>query len=222
MWHVSTVKPDFGAVRPNLAGDAVFLKNLILSEKQGIFNVMNRLIIYVIFLLFVISVFLLSTCEKQEYDLFPLKAGNEFYYTYYKYRYTGISAYTSGNERWKVISVSSQGNSNVYTIERSLNAILKVAGQTIIISDSLKFFEIREDKSSSLISFSSMLLYKEISFKRYRHDPVFEIKQEGNSTTEGWRYLFKADSGLTKYTYYHPPNQITNESLHLDSLKIFR
>ena len=38
---------------------------------------------------------------------------------------------------------------------------------------------------------------------------------------EGWSYLFKADSGLTKFIYYHPPNQITNESLSLDSLKIF-
>lgn len=176
---------------------------------------------YLLFMLLVLTGFLLSTCEKQEYDIFPLKAGNEYYYTYYKYRFTGISAYTNGTEIWKVISVSSQGNTDVYTIERKFNAILTAAGQTIIISDSLRFFEISEDRSSSLLSSSSMILFKKISFRRYQHDPVYEIRQEGNSSREGWSYLFKADSGLTKYTYYHPPNQITNELLKLDSLKIY-
>lgn len=182
---------------------------------------MRRFQKYVLFLLLVLPGFLISTCEKQEYDLFPLKVGNEFYYTYYKYRYTGISAYTTGTERWKVISVSSQGGGNIYRIERKLDGILKVAGQTIIISDSLRFFDINEDRSSSLLSSSSMLLYIDISFNRYQTDPLFEIKQEGNSSTQGWSYLFKADSGLTKFTYYSPPNQITNESLHLDSLKVY-
>jgi hypothetical protein len=131
-----------------------------------------------------------------------------------------ISAYTNGTETWKVISVISRGNSEIYTIERKLNAILTVAGQTIVIKDSLGYFEINEDKSGSLLTISSMLLYKEISFKRYQYDPVFEIKKESHSNEEGWSYLFKADSGLTKYTYYHPPNQIANETLHLDSIKI--
>jgi hypothetical protein len=160
--------------------------------------------------------------EKQEttYDLFPLKVGNEFYYKYYKYRFNGISAYTNGTETWKVISESSHGNSNTYSIERKLNATLKVAGQTINISDSVRYFEINEDMSSSLISTSSMILFLEISFKRYHSDSQIEIKQEGYSNMEGWSYLFKSDSGLTKFTYYHPPNQITNESLSLDSLKL--
>jgi hypothetical protein len=177
---------------------------------------------YVFISLLVLTGFVLCTCEKEEYDLFPLKVGNEFFYTYYKYRYSGISAYTNGTERWKVISVSSQGNSDIYRIERKLDAILKVAGQTIVFSDSLRYFDISEDKSSSLLSSSSMLLYTEIRFKRYQHDPVFEIKQEGYSNRESWSYFFKADSGLTKYTYYHPPNQITDESLQLDSIKIYR
>lgn len=170
----------------------------------------------------VISGLLFCACEKQEsYDLFPLEVGNEFYYKYYKYRYSGISAYTNGTETWKVESESSQGNSNVYRIKRKLNATLKVAGQTIIISDSVQYFEITEDKSSSVISSSSMLLFLKISFKRYQDDSQIEIKQDGHTNTESWSYLFKADSGLTKYTYYHPPNQITNETLTLDSLKIF-
>ncbi len=175
-----------------------------------------------LFLLLVFLCFLLNTCEKPEYDLFPLNLGNEFYYTYFKYQYTGISAYTNGTERWKVDSVYSQGNSNIYRIEQKLNAVLRVAGQTIIISDSLRFFEIREDKSSSILSASSMFQFIEISFKRYQNNPVFEIKKECLSGVLGWSYSFKADSGLTSYGYCHPPNKITHESLHLDSLKIFR
>jgi hypothetical protein len=179
-------------------------------------------LIYVFILFLVLSGFLFTTCEKQKrYDLFPLKAGNEFYYKYYKYRYTGISAYTVGTETWKVVSESSQGNSNAYRIERILNATLKVAGQTIIISDSLQYFYLIEDISSSTLSSSSMILFLDISFKRYQNDSQIELKQEGHGDMIGWSYLFKADSGLTKFTYYHPPNQITNESLTLDSLKIY-
>lgn len=178
-------------------------------------------------LFLVFSFILFNTCESSErdkaktYDLFPLKAGNEFYYKYYKYRFSGISAYTEGSETWRVISESSSGNINIYRIERKLNAILTVAGQTISISDSLRYFEINEDKTSSLLSSSSMILFKEISFKRFQSNPQIEIKQEGSSMKESWSYLFKADSGLIKYSYYHPPNQITNETLHLDSMKTF-
>ena len=171
----------------------------------------------------ILSGFLSNACEKQgRYDLFPLKVGNEFYYKYNKYRFSGISAYTKGTETWKVVSESAKGNSITYNIERKLNATLNVAGYTILISDSVRYFEISEDISSSLISSSSMILFLDISFKRYQNDPQIEIKQEGHSNLEGWSYLFKADSGLTKFNYSHPPNQITYESLQLDSLKTFQ
>jgi hypothetical protein len=175
--------------------------------------------IYFLFL----SASLFVACKKQEtYDLFPLKQGNEFYYKYYRYRYAGISAYTNGTETWTVVSESTQGNNCTYTIERKLNAVLKVAGQTIIITDSIRYFTIIEDKSTSLLSSSSMLLNIDISFKRYHDDSRIEIKQESYTNREGWSYLFKADSGLTKFAYYHPPNSITNETLSLDSLKLFQ
>jgi hypothetical protein len=170
----------------------------------------------------IISVCLFVDCKKQEtYDLFPLKPGNEFYYKYYRYRFNGIFAYTTGTETWTVVSESSQGNSNIYTIERKLNALLEVAGQTIIISDSIRYFEISENKSSSMLSSSSMLINTDLGFRRYQNNSQIELKQEGQSNSESWSYLFKADSGLTKYTYSHPPNQITNETLSLDSLKLF-
>lgn len=175
------------------------------------------------FLLFlVLSTFLFNSCEKQDKcDLFPLSLGNEFYYTYSKYRFTGISAYTNGTETWKVISESEQDRSVNYRIERILNATIKVAGQSIVISDSITYLTIKEETSTSRLSFSSPISFWNISFKRFQDDAMFEIKQEGNSSTQGWSFLFKADSGLTKFTYYHPPNQITNESLSLDSLRIF-
>ncbi|MBK7131358.1 MAG: hypothetical protein IPH69_00605 [Bacteroidales bacterium] len=174
------------------------------------------------FLLFlVLSTFMFNSCQKQEdYDLFPLILGNEFYYTYSKYRFTGISAYTNGTETWKVTSVLEEDRSVNYRIERILNATIKVAGQTIVISDSISYLTIIEDKSSSLLSFSSSLSIWKISFKRFQDDNIYELKQEGNSSTTRWSFRFKADSGMTHFTYYHPPNQITNESLTLDSLKI--
>jgi hypothetical protein len=67
-----------------------------------------------------------------------------------------------------------------------------------------------------------MFLYLKINLKRYQPDPMFETIQEGSASAhkEGWQYLFKADSGLTKYYYSHPPNMVAYESLDLDSLKI--
>jgi hypothetical protein len=170
----------------------------------------------------ILTAFLIGSCEKQgRYDLFPLKTGNEFYYNYYKYRFTGISSYNTGMETWKIISDVKSGSSITYTIEERLNATLKVAGQTIVISDSVRFFEINEDTKTSLLSSFSMLLYKEISFKRYQDASEFEIKHEGHTSEESWSYLFKADSGLTKFTYNHPPNQISSKTLTLDSLSVF-
>jgi hypothetical protein len=178
-----------------------------------------RKVLQTSFLLFLVlcSILFHSCCKKQErgqYDLFPLKVGNEFYYRYDKYRYTGISAYTKGNETWKVLSESSQENSITYIIERKLNATLIVAGDTIIITDSKSYLEIIEDKSSSVISVFGF------NFKRYQEVTQLELAQQGYTSSPSLTCLFKADSGMTKYIYHHPPNQITDESLYLDSLKL--
>jgi hypothetical protein len=170
----------------------------------------------------VLSGLILSTCEKHErYDLLPLKVGNEFYYRYYKYRYTGVSSYTNGSETWKVVSESSRGNNIGYTIEVKMNAT--VTGiESKIISDSLRYVEIYEDKSSSLISASSLIPLWNFPFKRYQDVSHAEFIQECHSIGFGWSFIFKADSGLTKYSYCHPPNQITYETLTLDSLKLLQ
>lgn len=170
----------------------------------------------------VLSGLMFSTCAKQErYDLFPLKAGNEFYYKYYKYRYTGVSSYTNGTETWKVVSESSQGNLINYTIEITINATVTGIGAKII-SDSIRYVVINEEKSSSLISASSLIPLWNFPFKRYQDVSHYEVKQECHSSVLGWSFIFKADSGLTRYSYCHPPNQITNETLTLDSVKLLQ
>jgi len=160
--------------------------------------------------------FLFVSCSKQEmpYDLFPLEVGNEFYYSYYKYRYSGISSYTTGTENWKVISVSEADGSFKYRIERNLNALFTYAGHTDTITDSKSYLEVIEDKSSSVISVFGF------SFNRYQDVAEIELKQEGNTSMPSLTCSFKADTGMISYSYYHPPNQIVNETLTLDSLKI--
>jgi hypothetical protein len=170
------------------------------------------------FLLVIIFSSLIS-CEKEEkgrYDLFPLKAGNEFYYTYYKYRYSGLAAYTGGTETWKVVSESSQGNTIIYAIERTLNATYRFLGDSMIISDSTRFLTVREERSSSVISIFGF------SFKRHQDVSQIELKKEGNTNTASWSYIFEAGRGMTEYQYYHPPNQVEMESLILDSCKVLQ
>jgi hypothetical protein len=157
--------------------------------------------------------FLFNNCKKQEnpYDLFPLKLGNEFYF---KYKKSEIGADTKGTETWKVVSESSQGGSIKYQIERKLNAIVTLGSYKIVITDSITYLEVNEDKSSSKISLWEFL------FKRYQSVSQIELKKEGNTSMPSLTCVFKADSGLTSYNYYHPPNQLTYITFHLDSLKI--
>ena len=180
---------------------------------------MKKFLIISLSLFFVLYGFLFDACkkEKQEtpYDLFPLKVGNEFYYKYYRGK---MMAETKGTETWKVVSESFQGGSVKYLIERKLNAIFTYPLHQIVITDSISYLEVTEDKSS-LIS-SLFLSYSNLSFKRYQNVNQYVIEQTYAGTmTPTWKYIFVADSGLTSYNYHHPPNQITNITLHLDSLK---
>lgn len=181
---------------------------------------MKTIIAIRLILILLLSGCLLCACKKREtYDLFPLKVGNEFYYKYYKYLFIGVSSYTQGTETWKVVSETTQGNSIIYTIEIKMNATVTGIGAKVI-SDSMRYVEISEDKSSSLISASSLITIWNFPFKRYRDVSRLEVSKECLSGVIGWSFLFKADSGLTKYGYCQPPNHIVHESLTLDSIKI--
>jgi hypothetical protein len=157
---------------------------------------------------------LMNSCKKQEvYDLFPLNVGNEFYYIYYKHR-SLPSAYTNGIETWKVLSELAQGDSIIHIIERKVNTTTVLPGLDTIINNSVSQFVISEKKSSSLISFWGL------NFRRFQQVSWIQFKQQGGGSMSSWSYDFKADSGLVKYFYHHPPNSIYDESLVLDSVKI--
>jgi hypothetical protein len=161
----------------------------------------------------IILVFLFNTCERHEtYDLFPLKEGNEFYYTYYK-KNNMPTAITEGIETWKVISESAQGDSITYLVEHHQICTVRIGYDTII--HDWKWQDIiSEKKQSSVISKWGFL------FKRYQSVSRIELYKQGYSTSPSISCVFKADSGLVSYYYHHPPNHVYDESLALDSLKI--
>ncbi len=125
-----------------------------------------------------------------------------------------FSENTDGTVIWKVVSESSQRDSTTYLIECRLNAIRKASiGDTLVFSDSLSYMEVTEDRSS-IISIPRW----NISFRRYQIESQMEIKRIEYPTELS--LMFKADSGLTKYSYSKPhPNVYFYESLHLDSIK---
>jgi hypothetical protein len=171
-------------------------------------------------LFFIIYSFLFDSCKKEKpetpYDLFPLKVGNEFYFKYYKGE---MLAETIGTEIWKVVSETSLGGSVNYLIERKLSATYKYPFHEMVITDSISYLQVIEDKSSLISSF--FLSFAKLSFKRHQNISQYVLEQTyTNTTTPTWKYIFVADNGLTSYYYHHPPNHITNITLHLDRLKI--
>ncbi len=171
---------------------------------------------------------LFCSCKKEKYpfDIFPLKIGNEFYYNYHYKRYPAPINYDiSGTETWKVLSSTALGDSVRYTIERKLNAIWPrwVNGpnghwDTVRISDSIRYLEIYENKSGY---FSLKLLDNVgVYLKKNQTESEILVSKEGATIAPSWSYAFAADSGLTMYQYYRPPNTIIIHSLKLDSLKI--
>ncbi len=158
---------------------------------------------------------IITSCEKQDtYDLFPLKVGNEFYYNYYK-KTALITSYTRGVESWKVISEYDHGDSIIYLLEQTIDAtrVTPTLGDTFNIYTKIQF-EISEQKSSSIIYF------RPFKFKRYQDVSRIELSQQRGSSWPDVRCTFKADSGMVKYYYHHPPNQIYDIELKLDSIKI--
>ncbi len=191
----------------------MIFKKLTEIVKSGKFVYMRKILQTSSLWVLVLSSLLLSSCEKQgRYDLFSIKVGNEFYFRFNK---DFMLSSTNGTETWKVISEESKGSSVKYMIERKLNVVQIVLNYTVIISDSTRYLEVIEEILYSLISVFGY------SFKRCQDVSQIEVKNEGTISTPVTTYAFKADSGMVSYHYYHPPNQVTNESLRLDSLKIY-
>jgi hypothetical protein len=154
-----------------------------------------------------------NSCEEEEtYDMFSYKVGNEYYYNYYKYRLAKVSSVIKGVETWKVISKTEYYDSNIFMIERKLNGVSSFAGCTTIIKDSIQFINAVEFKEKSTFSILG------IEIPRNHDKPEFVVDHYYYGSHSQW--TFKADSGLTRYYYYHPPNHIVNEWLTLDSIWI--
>jgi hypothetical protein len=193
------------------------LKYLTLTEIRHKFGIMRKCLKIRFLFILILYGFFVFDCKKETlYDLFPLKVGNEFYYKYDKEK---MMADVNGTETWKVVSESSQGGSKKYLIERKLNAIYTYLFNQIVITDSISYLEVTEDESSLITSL--FLSDSDLSFKRYQNVNQYVIEQPFAGTmVPTWKYVFAADSGLTSYHYHHPPNQITDINLHLDSLKM--
>ena len=195
---------------------------------------MNKFLTIKLICFLVLACFLINACKKQEtprgtYDLFPLKVGNEFYFKFDREEYYGLNYHFQGTEVWKVVDQSVLGNSIKYNIERKLNTIRILynyyPGTSLYYTttdsiNSVRYMEISEDRTSSLITAEPFIFASKISFKRYQNNPKTEISQLGYDYNATWSCLFKADSGLTKYNDSTPVNYASSETLTLDSLKI--
>jgi hypothetical protein len=157
-----------------------------------------------------------NSCEEEEtYDMFSYKVGNEYYYNYYLRKTVKVTFIIEGVETWRVISKTEFNDSNIYLIERKLNGkSYIISTYTTIIKDSIRFINAVEFKEKSTFSILG------IEIPRNHDKPEFVVDHYYYGSHSQW--TFKADSGLTEYSYYHPPNHIVNESLTLDSIRISR
>jgi len=155
-------------------------------------------------------------CEEEEtYDMFSYKVGNEYFYKYNYNRTYKIGAFTSGTEKWKVISKIPSSECDTFKIERILNAKTIFINDTYLIKDRLSYLDVWVYKNKpEFVMFDTTIL-------RYNDKPTLEIEFESVHGSR-WSCTFKADSGLTKYFYFYRSKGMgsINELLTLDSIKI--
>jgi hypothetical protein len=181
----------------------------------------------------------ISFTTKSEFDLFPLNAGNEYYYKFsYSYCVSilGSEYFSYGKIKWIILTDSLKNNMTVYYFEEKFNGIDIIVrkyypgpavGDTTIIKDRMRYFRVIENPSGLLslliaeLGLTGQNTKWDISFKRYQYiqDTVIRV----GALMDGADYYFHADSGLTKYSYHDGPNtNITYIKYVLDSVKISR
>jgi hypothetical protein len=181
----------------------------------------------------ILLIFLTHSCKKEEiptnevpsaYDLFPLKKGNKYHYSYDSfYQASPYEDNFNGKERWTVLSDSLKESKKEYLFETVFNGTeMKVIPypykrDTIIIKDKISYFKVIQD-SSGLLVFGILSID---AFQRYQN--VAEMK--GQKTQYGignTAYTFYAGRGLIKYNFYYSTNQVhSSRSYTLDSAKIY-
>jgi hypothetical protein len=181
----------------------------------------------------IILTIILFNCKKDDqqnkiqYDLFPLKVGNEFYFRH-SHGYTRyIDGYdTIGTEKWTVMSNSTKNNNIEYSIEKKFNGFFvkwcslcgngqnyfpPLRDSTIIVEEG--HFTITQKPSGDLLFWS-------ITIPRYysKPDTIISLKW---ASDWGESYTFKAEKGLTSYTF---SGGLTSFNYHrkyiLDSVRI--
>jgi hypothetical protein len=167
--------------------------------------------------------------NKIQYDLFPLKVGNEYYY---KHSYSWINMFEGydsvGIEKWTVLTGSKNYNNDIeYLIEKKFNGIYvnwstlqsKAHRDTTFNIDKTSHFIITE-KPSGEILFQVNLPSSGVSIPRHFDKPDTTIRiWTGADHSE--TYYFKAGLGLKEYykIWGLMGHQIT-ESLIQDGVKI--
>jgi hypothetical protein len=181
-------------------------------------------------LILVILIIIPLRCKKDDhqnkiqYDLFPIKVGNEYYYhheySYHDY-FTGYD--TIGIEKWTVIVDSKKNNQIEYLIETKFNGIY--VNWSSLQSDTHRDTTFNIVKTSHFLvteRSSGELLFWDITIPRYsdKADTTIRIWLMADHSES---YYFKADLGLTNYykSFDMLESQI-RESLIQDSVKISR
>ena len=186
-----------------------------------------------VLLIVIVSTLILKSCKKKEepelptYDLFPLKVGDEFYYSYsYSTLTDGPFKKSNGRKKWKILTDSLKDLSVEYLFEEKYNGmeINKIVYpntivDTITINDSIRYFKVIEDKSGQL-SFWNLNATWNITLQRHQRDSdIFVHNWIGTSYQRD--YQFHANKGLIDYINGKGP--IANsysERYKLDSVKL--
>lgn len=191
---------------------------------------MKRVLLFLKFSLLIGCPLLLNFCKKENEnqplnDLFPVQEGQEYYYSYYSLNDHILIGYCYlGNEKWTIKSDSANDKDIIHCIERKFNGIrvdwnylsTKSFKDTTLVTDSIIFMTIEENKNSSILTFPVW----GISLNRFQNikETTIELYDSGLDPYKSWR--FQADSGLCKYYYSEGLTSFRiRESLILDSIK---
>ena len=173
----------------------------------------------------------LSSCEKQqvevpEYDLFPLHAGNEYFYSYNEYEiHVGAGRIDEKcNLKWDILQKLENDTVTLYEIEETMYNricyhIFFDSFDTSYPETTISYFTITETTLTNELTFKGWGPFPRYSEKR---DTVFESGYPVYGSNY-YKWQFTADSGLVHFKFQggstHRPS---GYSTNLDSLKIFK
>jgi len=165
----------------------------------------TKLLLTVVIVVVVILSITSLSCKKDgnqyQFDLFPLKVGNEYYY-HHKYSYDDfVVGYDSiGIEKWTVLTDTKNNNDIEYLIEKKFNCYY--VNWSSLQNNPFRDTTFNIVKTSHFIITerpSGILLFWDFEFARYYNKEDTTIRIYGSSIDYKQSYSFKADSGLTSY-----------------------